>query len=277
LADKPDPRMNPWRDDLAADHLRGEVKAPRYARGSDYQIIAPITALRRASAHGAMQDSQLLFGEVFRVYDRHGGWAWGQSQSDDYVGYVLAEDLGEVQAPTHYTRALRSFIYTDADIKSRPLMAVSRGARLTCVARSGDFFELQDGAFIFADHIAPLQDWCADYIDVARDFIGAPYLWGGRESLGLDCSALVQISLMQCGLVCPRDSDMQEHVLGRQVEQAQRGDLVFWKGHVGLMSGDTTLLHANATSMDVREEDFDTVRARIEKTDGPVRAIKRLG
>ena len=277
MADKPDPRMNPWRDDLAADHLRGEVKAPRYARGSDYQIIAPITALRRASAHGAMQDSQLLFGEVFRVYDRHGGWAWGQSQSDDYVGYVLAEDLGEVQAPTHYARALRSFIYTDADIKSRPLMAVSRGARLTCVARSGDFFELQDGAFIFADHIAPLQDWCADYIDVARDFIGAPYLWGGRESLGLDCSALVQIYLMQCGLVCPRDSDMQEHVLGRQVEQAQRGDLVFWKGHVGLMSGDTTLLHANATSMDVREEDFDTVRARIEKTDGPVRAIKRLG
>jgi cell wall-associated NlpC family hydrolase len=273
---KPDPRLNPWRDDLAADHLRGEVDAPRYVKGTDYQVIAPVSALRRAAAYGAMQDSQLLFGELFRVYDTQGVWSWGQSQSDDYVGYVLSEDLGVSEKPTHYLTALRSFIYTDADIKSRPLMAISCGARLTIVAHKPPFYELSNGAYIFDAHVAAIGDWQKDYVAVARQFIGMPYLWGGRESTGLDCSGLVQTILMQCGLACPRDSDMQEQVLGRSVDTAQAGDLVFWKGHVGLMSDDKNLLHANATTMNVCQEDFATACARIEKIAGPVRAIKRL-
>ena len=127
---KPDPRVNPWRDDLAAEHLRGEIDAPVYARGHDRAVIAPVTALRRAPAHGAMMDTQLLLGEKFRVYEERGPWVWGQAQSDDYVGYVLAEDLGVDIATTHRVTALRSFIYTDPDIKSRPLMAVSMGAHV---------------------------------------------------------------------------------------------------------------------------------------------------
>ena len=273
---KPDPRINPWRDDLAAEHLRGEVDAPRFVSGRDRQVCAPVTALRRSPAHGAMQDSQLLFGEVFRVYDRKGAWAWGQAQSDDYVGYVLAEDLDAVETSTHGVSALRTFIYTDADIKSRPLMVVSLGARLNVVDTRPDFVELSDGAFVFDKHVAPLGSFRDDYIAVAREFIGTPYLWGGRESLGLDCSALVQIALTQCGHACPRDSDMQEQVLGTAVDHAQRGDLVFWKGHVGLISEDDCLLHANAYSMSVIEEDFAIVCKRIEGTAGPVRVIKRL-
>ncbi len=273
---KLDPRLNPWRDDLAAEHLRGEVDAPRYVKGKDFQMMAPVSALRRAAADGAMQDSQLLFGEVFRVYDRQGAWSWGQSQSDDYVGYVLSEDLGAAEKPTHYLTALRSFIYSEADIKSPPLMAISCGARLTVIAHRPPFYELSNHGFIYDAHVAAIGAWQQDYLAVARQFIGMPYFWGGRESTGLDCSGLVQIALMQCGLACPRDSDMQEQVLGRAVNTAKAGDLVFWKGHVGLMSDDNKLLHANATTMNVCEEDFDTACARIEKTQGPVRAIKRL-
>jgi cell wall-associated NlpC family hydrolase len=261
---------------MAAEHLRGEVDAPRFVSGRDMQIGVSVTALRRSPAHGALQDSQLLYGEVFRVYDRRGAWAWGQAQHDDYVGYLLDEDLVTVAASTHRLSALRSFVYTDADIKSRPLMAVSRGAMLTVVASEGAFYELSNGGFIIAAHVAPLGQWRDDYIRVAREYMGAPYFWGGRESLGLDCSALVQIALSQCGMACPRDSDMQEQVLGRKVETPQRGDLVFWKGHVGLMSEDDCLLHANAYTMSVIEEDFEQACARIGETAGPVRAIKRL-
>lgn len=273
---KPDPRLNAWRDDLAAAHLRGEVDAPLYVEGEAAQVIAPVTALRRSPADGAMQDSQLLYGEAFRVYDIKNGWAWGQAESDDYVGYVLAEDLGAPLVVTHRLRALRSFIYREPDIKTRPLMGVSFGAQLCVAQKDGKFAALVDGGFVFSAHIAPLAQMENDWISVARRFIGAPYFWGGRESGGLDCSALVQLALNACGLACPRDTYMQEAVLGTDVATAEPGDIVFWKGHVGFVSAPDTLLHANAHHMAVVEEPFAAACARILQTDGPVTSIRRL-
>lgn len=261
---------------MAAAHLRGEVEAPLYVEGSAAQVLAPVTALRRSPADGAMQDSQLLYGESFRVYDMKQGWAWGQAESDDYVGYVLAEDLGAPLSPTHKLTALRSFIYREPDIKTRPLMGVSFGAQLCVTLEDGKFAELADGGFIFAPHIAPLNHAQKDWIEVARRFVGAPYFWGGRESGGLDCSALIQLALNACGLACPRDTYMQEAVLGSEVETPQTGDIIFWKGHVGFLSGPDTLLHANAHHMAVVEEPFAAACARIEATDGPVTSIRRL-
>ena len=274
---KPDPRVNPWRDDLAAEHLRGEIDAPVYARGHDRAVIAPVTALRRAPAHGAMMDTQLLLGEKFRVYEERGPWVWGQAQSDDYVGYVLAEDLGVDIATTHRVTALRSFIYTDPDIKSRPLMAVSMGAHVRITGFEGAFGVLADGSYIFAGHIDAETAHAYDFVQVAERFIGVPYLWGGRESLGLDCSALVQISLSMCGHACPRDSDMQEAVLGAPVNgDLARGDLVFWKGHVGILQNADTLLHANATHMCVVSEPLAPATKRIGETISDIRQIRRM-
>ena len=274
---KPDPRVNPWRDDLAAEHLRGEIDAPVYARGHDRAVIAPVTALRRAPAHGAMMDTQLLLGEKFRVYEEREPWVWGQAQSDDYVGYVLAEDLGVDIATTHRVTALRSFIYTDPDIKSRPLMAVSMGAHVRITGFEGAFGVLADGSYIFAGHIDAETAHAYDFVQVAERFIGVPYLWGGRESLGLDCSALVQISLSMCGHACPRDSDMQEAVLGAPVSgDLARGDLVFWKGHVGILQNADTLLHANATHMCVVSEPLAPATKRIGETSSDIRQIRRM-
>ena len=274
---KPDPRLNPWRDDLAAAHLRGEVEAPKFVDGTLKQVTAPVAALRRSPADGAMQDSQLLYGETFCIYEEKNGWAWGQAARDDYVGYVPVDAFGMPREVSHKLTALRSFVYRAADIKSRPLMALSYGAPLPLVREEKDFAELATGGFIYAPHIAPLDVYEADAVAVERRFIGAPYLWGGREATGLDCSALVQLALMACGRACPRDSDMQEAVLGQAVSAPAYGDIVFWKGHVGFISGDNLLLHANAHHMAVAQEPFDAACARIEAAGGGnVTAMKRL-
>ena len=190
---------------------------------------------------------------------------------------MLAEDLGVDIATTHRVTALRSFIYTDPDIKSRPLMAVSMGAHVRVTGFEGAFGVLADGSYIFAGHIDAETAHAHDFVQVAERFIGVPYLWGGRESLGLDCSALVQISLSMCGHACPRDSDMQEAVLGAPVSgDLARGDLVFWKGHVGILQNADTLLHANATHMCVVSEPFVPATKRIRETAGDIRQIRRI-
>ena len=273
---KPDPRVNPWRDDKAAEPFRGEIDAPAYARGHDRAVIAPVTALRRAPAHGAMMDTQLLLGEKFRVYEERGPWVWGQAQSDDYVGYVLAEDLGVDIATTHRVTAFRSFIYTDPDIKSRPLMAVSMGAHVRVTGAEGAFAVLADGSYIFADHIDTESTQAQDFVRIAERFIGVPYLWGGRESLGLDCSALVQISLSMCGHACPRDSDMQEAVLGAPVSGIW--PVAIWFSGKA-MSDFAKCRHAAARQCHAYVRGQRTICARNQahwETAGDIRQIRRM-
>ena len=280
---KLDPRLSPWRDDLAASHLRGEVKASKYVDGEPHCVSAPVTALRRSPADAAMMDTQLLFGEGFRVYEKRGNWAWGQSLIDDYVGYVLSGDLQPYYETNHIVRVPRSFVYREPDIKSRPIMAISMGARLHVTKHEGRFSYIEDGGqdeatgWIISAHISAEGDYADDYVAVAEMFLHAPYLWGGRESLGLDCSALVQLSLMQAGYACQRDTYMQEATLGQEIKKDfQRGDLVFWKGHVGILQSPHQLLHANASFMQTVSEDFESACQRIEKTDGPITSIRRL-
>ena len=278
-----DKRLNPYRADLAAAYLRGEVDADRFVESEDFQVGAPrAPLLRRAEDHAPM-DTELLYGETFRVYETVGDWCWGQAAGDDYVGYVSANLLRPSKgAVTHRVVALRTFIYPEADIKSRPATPLSMNAKLVVTGASGKFVELADGGYVVSSHLSKIDTFASDYVAVAEEFLGVPYLWGGRDARGLDCSGLVQMSMERCGIACLRDTDLQEATLGealhdpKDLSVLQRGDLIFWRGHVGIMVDGETLLHANATHMrTVKEPIVEAVR-RIDKSDGPVTSIRRL-
>ena len=240
-------------------------------------IGVPVADLR-AEPDGK-RDRQLIYGEDFRVLETLDGWAHGCAEKDGYTGYVRTDLLVAQRIPTHFVSARSSHLYPAPDFKTEEVAALSFGARLSVIAEHEKFVELVGGQFVPRPHIAPIDEQFDDPIEVAERFMGVPYLWGGNSIWGLDCSGLVQVALQSCGVDCPGDADMQEGRVGTVIgdnAKPERGDLFFWKGHVGLIRDENTLLHANAYHMAVVDEPLDEAIARIKaQGDGPVTGRRR--
>jgi dipeptidyl peptidase-like protein/NlpC/P60 family protein len=278
-----DPRITPARPDLAAKYLEGKVEAARFVAGEACEIIDAIAPMRGAPSSDAMLATQALQGESITVYDRNGeGWAWGQLTSDGYVGWVPASALAKAgAAPTHKITALRSLVFPGPSIKLPPIDILTLGAKITVIRPEGSFAVTRDGSFVPSQHLGELDFFERDFVAVAEQFCGTPYLWGGKTSLGVDCSGLVQIALNACGTRCPRDSDMQEAALGRtlsasETQNLRRGDLIFWNGHVAIARDADTMVHANAHHMATAIENTHAAIARIAAAGNAVTSIKRL-
>lgn len=246
------------------------------------QVSLPHADLRRAPSGEAALETQLLFGEAFSVLEENEGWAYGQAVRDSYVGYAPAAALMPARGePSHVLAARQSLVFPLPDLKSAPLMSLSLGALLTVTGEDARFARLRDGGFVPAAHLAPVSVREPDVARTAETLLGAPYLWGGRTSAGLDCSALVQLAFQRAGFAAPRDADQQEEALGADLgpdpEALKRGDLVFWEGHVGLMLDSLRLIHANFFHMAVAVEPLAVARARILAAGLPVKRVKRVG
>ena len=279
-----DRRRNAFRADVAAEKLRGLVEAERFVTGLPHQVMRASIAMRRDPSASAGLETEVLFGEVITVFDVANGWAWGQLERDGYVGYVPAEALAtQVTPPTHRVSAIGTFLYAGADIKSPPLMHLSLNSQLTVVDTTDRFSRLAQGGFVVSRHIAPAGKIARDFVEIGERLIGTPYLWGGRTRIGVDCSGLVQMALEAAGVPCPRDTDMQQAEVGADVlvpeplDGLVRGDLVFWRGHVGVMSDGVMLLHANAHHMAVVVEPLVAAIQRNVRSGSSVVAIKRPG
>ncbi|WP_017672337.1 NlpC/P60 family protein [Blastomonas sp. AAP53] len=278
-----DPRVTAIRGDLADIALAGRFFAPHYVAPQIHRVLGDGAMLRNAGASDAEAVSQLLPGEAFALLDSAGDWAWGYGGHDGYCGYLPLDALtGDAPAPTHVVHARRALVFAEPSIKTPMLAAYPMGARVTVLGTSecGKFWQLAEG-WMSVRHAIALEGLGCDPVDRALQLVGAPYLWGGRGGEALDCSGLVQLVLALAGHNAPRDSDQQMAALGRALaddEPFERGDLVFFPGHVGIMMDAEMLIHANAHWMQVVAEPLADVIARFpETTPQPVLARKRIG
>lgn len=306
--DPPDRRLNAYRPDLADSRLRSKVKARRFTAGILGRIAAPAANLYReppnkeqrqnnllhrceTEKHGktakekkiaeirqAGAETQLLYGAEVRIFERRSGYAWVQALADSYVGYIQekalldssAETLGK---PTHRLAVPRSFLYSEADLRSAPTQALSMGSVLTIIGiketRGTHYGLLSSGEAIIAKHLQKLKCFAEDYVSVAETLLHTPYLWGGSSAFGIDCSALVQLSMAMTGRQVLRDSDMQAATIGRKLlitegkDKLQRGDLLFWQGHVAIATDKNHIIHANGATMSVSKENLEKAKKRI--------------
>lgn len=281
----PDPRLHPYRPDLAAASLRGTVMAERYVDPTLACIAIGRISVREAPRDDARQTTELLFGETVEVFEIAEGWAWVRNGTDGYVGYLRATALGDPGGPpTHRVAALRGYLFDGPDLKLPPrdMLHLTSGVRV--VETRDGWCRLADdggtpGGWFWERHLAPAAAIAPDWIATARRFLGAPYAWGGRSTIGLDCSALVQLALARAGIAAPRDSDMQEARLGETVGEglaaARPGDVLCWPGHVAFLVGGGRILHANGHHMAVAEEKLNDFRVRTLAKIGEVRTVRR--
>ena len=279
---KLDTRLHAYRSDLADKTLEGRVDATRFTQGVAMEVMVPCATLHRKSDASSMQVTQALFGEKIIAFEVGDEWIWCQLKRDGYVGYIARHAAShDLTTPTHQVAVPLTFMYPQPNIKTQPAIELPMNATLQVIRSEESFSELSNGKFVFSKQIQPIDSFASDFVGVAEKFLDVPYYWGGKSSRGLDCSGLVQVSLEACGIVSPRDADMQEQQLGKSLmindlDGLRRGDLVFWDGHVGIMADSQTLLHANGFHMMTVKEPLQDAIARIAPTGGPVTSIKRL-
>ncbi len=279
-----DPRITPARPDLAAKHLEGQVEADRFVEGEVRDVIAAQAPVRREPQPDAMLDTEALKGERVIVYETtEEGWSWGQLLADGHVGWLPSDALGKAaDEATHQVSAIRTFVFPGRSIKLAPIESLSLGSRLLIVRTEPPFAVTATNGFVPLRHLSEAGERERDFVAVAERFVGVPYLWGGKTSLGLDCSALVQVALTAAGDPCPRDSDMQEAFLGlpfkpeSDFSNLKRGDFLFWKDHVAIARDNTTLIHANAHHMAVAIEPIAEAVARIRAAGSELVSVRRI-
>ncbi|WP_273726450.1 NlpC/P60 family protein [Brucella gallinifaecis] len=269
-----DRRLNAYRPDLADERLNGQVEASRFTAGTLMQVSDSVVDLRAEPRPDSGPQTQIIFGDLVRVFEEQEGWCWVQAERDGYTGYVSAASLEKpARETTHMVIVPRTFVYSGNDLRFPYTKALSLGSRVRIAGysekRGTEYALLESGEALIAKHLAPLNEHAADYVAVAETLMHTPYLWGGTSGFGIDCSGLVQLSMWVTGRTVLRDSDMQENSLGEIIEpdasysNLKRGDLVFWKGHVAICAAPDMLIHASGHTMTVTLEPLKEAIKRI--------------
>ena len=272
-----DPRLTPANQNVACSSLRGQIEHTNFVEGQNYQVNVPFVDL--LGAPDGERHRQLIYGSKVKYFGETDGWAFIQNAYDNYVGYVPRETINLDTNKTHIVSAPLSHVFSEPNIKAKNIATLPLAAKVSGKTVENGFLEIELG-WIPVRHIKLKTEFATNPVEVSKLFLNSPYLWGGNTCLGIDCSGLIQISMLLCGLNCPGDSDQQLNSIGQSIDigsPQKTGDILFWKGHVAWVLNEAHILHANAYHMITVIEKTSDVIERIKSQEGNnIVAHKRL-
>ena len=227
-------------------------------------VIKPSIPMRTDPDETSSLETECLFGETITILDNYLDWYYCKLLTDNYCGWVQKKYLGENIKSSHRVVSNRSYLFKNNDIKLGYIDYLPLGSQI--YASDFDYFwakvylgsnAKEEFAYIPRKHIIKNEDKIDDWVSIAEKLLGTPYVWGGRNSIGLDCSALLQLSYQTYGENIPRNS-IDQSLLSKEIihnnEKLKRGFVIFWEGHVGIMADEIYCIHANAFHMEVSKE-----------------------
>lgn len=236
-------------------------------------IVKPSTSMKLKPSINAPLETECLYGESVQILDEQLHWAYCKLLTDNYHGWVKKNSLGLLKPSTHRVIVMRSLLYTHNNEKSLTIDYLPMGAQISVKKIENNWAEIylsssddSKTAYIPANHIIDKKSKIKDWVKIAEQIIGAPYKWGGRDTMGLDCSALLQLSYQSFGQNIPRNTKDQfniEKKIIKDFNELERGCVVFWEGHVGIMVNKFDCLHSNAFHMKTVVEPLNNIITRI--------------
>jgi len=249
------------------------------------QISLPKAEVRANPSLKFELTNELLFGEKIKIQRDIGDWVLCSATHDNYLGWIEKKGLTNVLETNHRVISLRSFVYEKDDIKANTIFHLSLGSKINIISKKEIWSKIKfinnnevRIGYIPSKDIIETNKTITNWVDTAEKFINTPYKWGGRDSQGIDCSALIQLSLETAGLNFPRDTiDQHRKIEIVNNDIKDRGSLIYWDGHVGVMTNKNKILHANAFHMTVIKEPLIDVIKRSEKEGKKILKVVKLG
>lgn len=246
-------------------------------------IIKSSASMMSNPSSMSLIETQCLFGEKIEILEKHLEWIYCRLHTDNYYGWINKNSVGNLGKTSHRVIDVRTFIYKEANIKSEIIMYLPMGSKLSINKINTHWVEV---FFLYKNKIeigyVPNKQIIRndfkelDWVKIAEKLKGIPYRWGGRDTIGIDCSALLQLSYQTYGQNIPRNTAQQVKLKKPQIykpDDLTRGCVIFWEGHVGIMIDNINCVHANAFHMKTVIEPLSDIVNRTDKCNGIIKMM----